>query len=150
VNRPSGRRGPHAPAPAGRFDRVYAGESRTLREARNDVVGFLKESGFDEDLQARAALVLSELASNAVQASPGCDYGVRVSLDDGDGAVVEVSNQTEYEQPPPHEHWGPSSVLAPRGRGLMIVDKLSDGVVVELPGSRTVVVAATLRAPSRE
>ena len=37
------------------------------------------------------------------------------------------------------------TLRAPSGRGLMIVDELSDQVVIDKPDPRTVVVTATLR-----
>jgi anti-sigma regulatory factor (Ser/Thr protein kinase) len=130
----------------GRFERAYDGASHTLRVARNDVVGWLDEHGFDRALQDRAALVLSELATNAVQVAPGTTYAVSVSQPDAHCAVVAVTSRTEYEQPPPREHWRPASALAPRGRGLMIVDEIADAVDVDV-GGETVVVTATLRSP---
>ena len=136
-----GRRGPG-------FERAYDGTSHTLRVARNDVVGWLDERGFDTDLQDRAALVLSELATNAVEAAPGNPYEVSVSQPDEQSAVVAVTSRTEYEQPPPREHWRPTSLLAPRGRGLMIVDEVADAVHVDTSNSDTVVVTATLRSSS--
>ena len=132
----------------GDFERLYDGTSHTLRIARDDVVGWLDEHGFDTELQDRAALVLSELATNAVQAAPGNPYGVSVSQPDAQSAVVAVTSRTEYEQPPPREHWRPTSVLAPRGRGLMIVDELADAVDVDVRERDTVVVTATLRSSS--
>ena len=131
----------------GRFERAYDGTSHTLRVARNDVVGWLEVHGFDRDLQDRAALVLSELATNAVQAAPGNTYAVSVSQPDDRCAVVAVTSRTEYERPPPREHWRPASVLASRGRGLMIVDEIADAVDVDLRDGETVVVTATLRSP---
>jgi anti-sigma regulatory factor (Ser/Thr protein kinase) len=127
------------------FRRVYGGTSGTLRDARNDVVGWLEQHGLAEDLVDRAALVVSELATNAVQAAPGSDYGVQLSLAGDRSAIISVTSHTDYEQPPPREHWRPSSVLAPRGRGLLIVSELAQDVAVDLPSRDTVVVTATLR-----
>ena len=132
---------------ARQFQRAYDGTTSTLCAARHDVIGWLSERGFDQDLRDRAALVLSELATNAVQASPGSDYGVRV-CDGGDGsAVMAVTSHTEFEQPPPRDHWAPATALALRGRGLMIVDEVADDVQVDLPSRHTIVVTATLRPP---
>ncbi len=132
------------------FQCAYDGTSSTLRVARNDLIGWLTERGFDHDLRDRAALVLSELATNAIQASPGIKYGVRIS-EIGDGsAVVAVSSHTDLERPPPREHWGPATSLAARGRGLMIVDELADDVRVELRNRHTIVVTVTLRSPIRD
>jgi anti-sigma regulatory factor (Ser/Thr protein kinase) len=128
----------------GQFRRVYDGPSSTLREARNDAAGWLGEQGLGADLQERAALVVSELATNAVQVSPGSDYGVQLSIDGNRTAVIEVTSRTSYEVPPPREHWGPPSRLALRGRGLMIVSEVAQDVVIDLPNGSTVVVTATL------
>jgi anti-sigma regulatory factor (Ser/Thr protein kinase) len=138
-------RRPNRRAP--RLDRVYEGSSRTLQAARTDLVDWLQQNGVDEDVQDRAALVVSELATNAIQAAPGFEYIVSGSIDRGDVALTVVSH-TDFEQPPPREHWGPPAALAGRGRGLMIVDDLSTDVVVEVPSQGTVMVTATLRAPS--
>jgi len=129
----------------GEFRRVYDGSSSTLSDARNDAVGWLGEHGLGLELQERAALVLSELATNAVQASPGTGYSVQLTIDRDRAAIIAVTSHTLYEQPPPREHWGPPSLLAPRGRGLMIVRELAEDVVVDLPDRDTVVVTATLR-----
>jgi anti-sigma regulatory factor (Ser/Thr protein kinase) len=138
--RPAGRRGRR------RFERAYDGTSNTLCLARRDVVGWLGERGFDRDLQERAALVLSELATNAVQASPGTAYAVSVCQPDEQSAVVAVTSRTDYEHPPPRSQWVPLSKFALRGRGLMIVDEIADDVEIDLPNRETVVVTATLRS----
>ena len=129
----------------GQFRRVYDGTSGTLRVARNDVVGWLGDHGLDTDLQERAALVVSELATNAVQVSPGSDYSIQLSIASDRSAVIEVTSHTSYEMPPPREHWGPPSRLAPRGRGLMIVGEMAQDVAIDVPNGDTVVVTATLR-----
>jgi anti-sigma regulatory factor (Ser/Thr protein kinase) len=107
-------------------------------------VACLNDRNLDEDLLERAELVLSELASNAVQASPGNPYQLRLSLDADDSLVMALTSRTRNGGPPPRESWGPSAVLAARGRGLMIVDELSDDVNIERPAEDTVVVTATL------
>jgi anti-sigma regulatory factor (Ser/Thr protein kinase) len=128
------------------LDREYDGTTSTLRAARSDMVACLSDQDIDEDLRERAELVLSELASNAVQASPGNPYKLRLSLD-ADGTLVMALTSRAHNGggPPPQGSWGPSAVLAPSGRGLMIVDELSDRVNVERPAEDTVVVTATLR-----
>jgi anti-sigma regulatory factor (Ser/Thr protein kinase) len=134
----------------GVLDRAYAGTTSTLRAARSDVVGWLKEHKIDEDLRDRAALVLSELASNAVQASPGSAYGLRVSLVDDGSVLMAVTSRTARDRPPPRDDWGPATVLASRGRGLLIVGKLSDQVDVDQSAAGTVVVTATLRSAAHD
>ncbi len=134
----------------GVLDREYEGTTSTLRAARSDVVGWLKERRIDQDLQDRAALVLSELASNAVQASPGNAYSLRVSLSDDGSVVMAVTSSTGGDRPPPRDDWGPATILAARGRGLLIVGKLSEQVDVDQPAGGMVVVTATLRSAAQD
>ena len=127
------------------LDREYEGETSTLRSARNDVVDALGAHLSDQELQERAELVVSELATNAIQASPGTAYGLRVSLD-GDGSVViAVTSHTERTELPPRSAWGPTHPMALRGRGLLIVDKLTDEVDIQRSAADTLVVTATFR-----
>ena len=127
------------------LEREYEGTTGILRAARTDVTGCLHERGVDPDLRDRAELVLSELAANAVQASPGNPFGLRLSLDNDGAVVVSVTSHTSNGSPPPPEQWGPITMRAASGRGLMIVGELSDEVVIDKPDPRTVVVTATLR-----
>lgn len=134
------------PRCAARLDRVYDGSSVTLRRARHDVVTWLEQHGIEPELQDRAALVLSELATNAVQAAPGSEYNVHGSLYNDGEVVLSVVSRTSFERPPPREHWGPPTVMSESGRGLMIVDDLSTDVNVELPSTGMVVVTARLHS----
>ena len=127
------------------LDREYDGTTGTLRVARIDVTGCPHERGVKQDLRERAELVLSELAANAIQAAPGNRFGLRLTLGNDGAVVVAVTSHTNNGSPPPREHWGPRTLLAPSGRGLMIVDELSEQVVVDKPDPHTVVVTATLR-----
>lgn len=126
------------------LDRKYAGTTNTLHAARNDVVSWLRGHRIDPDLQERTALVLSELATNAIQAGPGNAYSMRVSLGDDHSVVVAVTSQSEHDRPTLREHWSPANPLAARGRGLLIVSELSDRVEVGQPAPDVVVVTAVL------
>ncbi len=128
------------------LQREYQGVTSTLRAARNDLVDCLEVHGIDQDLRDRAQLVLSELATNAVEASPGSPFLVRLSIGDGRSLVLEVTSCTDAGTPPPREGWGPATSLAARGRGLLIVGSLSAEVDVDQPAAGTVVVKATLRS----
>jgi anti-sigma regulatory factor (Ser/Thr protein kinase) len=127
------------------LDREYDGTTGMLRAARTDATGCMHQYGVDQDLRERAELVLSELAANAVQASPGSPFGLRMTLSTDGSVVLAVTSHTDNGSPPPHQQWHPATVRAPTGRGLMIVDHLSEQVVVNKPDPRTVVVTATLR-----
>ena len=129
------------------LNREYDGDSSTLRAARSDVVSYLRAHKVAQDLQERAQLVVSELASNAIEAAPGVDYGVRASVVDDGSVVISVTSTTEQGGPPPREAWGPADARAPRGRGLMIVGELTDRVEIERSEIDTIVVTAHFGRP---
>ena len=133
------------PRPEVVLDREYDGTTGTLRVARTEVTGCLDDRGVGSALRERAELVVSELAANAVQAAPGNPFRLRLSLSTDGAVVVAVVSHTNNGSPPPRDEWGPVALLAPSGRGLMIVDELSEEVVVDTPGPSTVVVTAILR-----
>src|SRR3954454_18550237 len=131
--------------PAAAFRHRYAGDLATLRAARRQVVDWLEEQGADGDIKERAALIVSELTSNAVQASPGVPYSVEVTGEKG-FASITVRNHPGGQSPPPREKWRPVAHLSlkdlsPRGRGLLIVDSLSDGLTIEHHSDEMVVTA---------
>src|SRR3954462_3559844 len=121
--------------PAAAFRHRYAGDLATLRSARRHVVDWFEEQGVDGDMKERAALIVSELTSNAVQASPGVPYSVEVTDENG-FASITVRNYPGGQSPPPREKWRAAAQLSlkdlsPRGRGLLIVESLSDGLTIE-------------------
>lgn len=120
--------------------RTYDGVTGELRQVRADLVGWLDRAGAGSEAQERAALVVSELAANAVQAAPGRRFEVRAHWDHAH-VVVAVRNPTDGDLPPQRATWGPVDALAPRGRGLAIVDALADGVDVVAHGDEVVVTA---------
>jgi anti-sigma regulatory factor (Ser/Thr protein kinase) len=136
------------------LQRVYEGNLVTLRTARRDVADWLSELGADDETKERAVLVVSELTSNAIQAAPGRTYALQVTrLDDG-SAAISVRNQPIGSRPPARELWRPAPEtplrkLLPRGRGLAIVDSLSEDVTVEHLGD-DVVVTARVRIDYKE
>lgn len=123
------------------MNREYAGESATLRAARSDVVDFLLECGANGETVESASLIASELASNAIQAAPGMPYRLQIRIVDGNAASLSVQNHTRGGTPPTRDQWRPVDDLAIRGRGLSIVDSLSDEVTVELDGDAVTVTA---------
>jgi anti-sigma regulatory factor (Ser/Thr protein kinase) len=127
------------------LDREYEGMTDTLRVARLEVGGRLAERRLSVDLRERAELVVSELASNAVQASPGAPYRIRVAIESDDAVVIALTSEASQGGPPPRAEWGPTNVLSATGRGLLIVDELSDDVNVQRPAGGKIIVTATLR-----
>ena len=120
----------HAMTEQPALDRDYVGFATSLGSARADVALWLTHRGADEEAVQRAALIVSELASNALQATPGGTYHVQVTAVD-DGVVdIAVRNRRHGGVPPPRSRWTSSDVRAPRGRGLSIVEKLSQDMAV--------------------
>ena len=115
---------------------------------------WLTELGADDETKERTALVVSELTSNAVQAAPGRSYNLEVTrLDDG-SVAISVCNRPIGSRPPARELWRPAPPtplrkLLPTGRGLAIVDSLSEEVTVEHHGD-DIVVTARVRVDYKE
>lgn len=122
---------------------TYPGSNGALAGIRADVTRWFTDRGFSADATERAVLLVSELSSNAVEAGPGHPIDVRLTPMGGPGlrAAIAVTNTTLGDVPPPSERWAPADPLAPRGRGLAIVDALADHVRVDstVPGRVTVV-----------
>lgn len=129
------------------LDREYPGEAASLRDARHDTTRWLQQQGFDDDTRQRAALVVSELASNAVEAAPGTPYSLTVSNEPGRSVVtVEVRNRGSVDTSlAPVAGLAGRATMAPpsasRGRGLAIVGTLAQDVTVEQRHDTVVVVA---------
>ncbi|MEY2580669.1 MAG: Histidine kinaselike ATPase domain [Ilumatobacteraceae bacterium] len=134
-----------ARVPPDLLSRDYEGSLATLRLARRDVVDFLDQHGADEETKERAAIIVSELTSNAVQASPGFAYNIEVARVD-DAVAISVRNRPEAGLPPPREEWRPAQdvtlvQLSPRGRGLAIVESLSEELTIQHEGDEVVITA---------
>ena len=123
------------------MDREYAGESTTLRAARRDVVDFLVECGANTQTVERASLIASELASNAIQAAPGVPYHLQIHVVDPNAVSLSIRNNTRGGVLPAQDRWRPVDELAIRGRGLSIVDSLSDEVAVKVDRDEVTVTA---------
>lgn len=117
-------------------EHTYAGSTDTINQARTDLVDWLFECDM-ASVTADAQLVVSELTSNAVEASPGEPYRVSAWLGP-DTLCITVTNRST-EQLPDEDDWSPESVLAPQGRGLMIVKALSETVDIERTDTETTV-----------
>jgi anti-sigma regulatory factor (Ser/Thr protein kinase) len=123
------------------LDRQYNGEATTLRRARGDVVAWLSTRGADEATKQRAALIVSELATNALQASPGQIYTVHVAVVDHQRVLISVRNHSSGGMPPDRAQWHVAHPSSLRGRGLSIVSSLSEDVSVENDRGEVVVTA---------
>jgi anti-sigma regulatory factor (Ser/Thr protein kinase) len=123
------------------LDREYDGEATTLRRARRDVLAWLSARGADEATKQRAALIVSELATNALQASPGRIYAVHVAPIDHQRVLISVRNHSSGGMPPDRAQWHVAHPSSLRGRGLSIVSALSDDVSVKNDRGEVVVTA---------
>ena len=126
----------------------------TLRAARRAVIEWFGGLGADDDTRERAALIVSELASNAIQAAPGRTYSLQLALEEDGSVSISVRNRPTGSLPPARDSWRRQPAtqlrhLAPRGRGLAIVDSLSEDVTVEQHGD-DVVVTARVRIDYKE
>lgn len=121
------------------FERSYEGALVTLHQARSDVSSWLRACGADDGTIERVALIASELASNAVQATPGRSYHLRLLSVGWRRLELTVRSDRTSESRPPLGDWGPKSLLAPQGRGLAIVAALSEDVRVLVDDDQVVV-----------
>ncbi len=137
---------PTVSEPSATLHRDYEGEAATLRTARRDVLAWLSDLGADEATKECAALIVSELATNALQASPGRMYTVRIARDDDEYASISVRNHASGSRPPTRDGWHLADRSSLRGRGLAIVTSLAEEVTVN-DDEGEVVVTARIRLP---
>jgi anti-sigma regulatory factor (Ser/Thr protein kinase) len=105
------------------------GVAHAVATARHFAVDAGAELGAGAGLLPHIALVVSELATNAIQASPGRPFDVVISAS-GVSLTVEVRNRAARADFPDRSRWQPRDPLAVRGRGLGIVDELTDHVEI--------------------
>ena len=86
----------------------YEGDLVTLRAARRAVVDWLAGLGADDDTRERAALIVSELSSNAIQAAPGRTYSLQLARVD-DWVCDDLGTQ-----PPNRQCAASARIVAPR------------------------------------
>ncbi|MBT2364751.1 ATP-binding protein [Streptomyces sp. ISL-10] len=113
------------------FAALFAPTPRGARLARRVAVRHLAEWGHpcDSDLSCTVALLVAELAGNAVRHGrvPGRDFKLRLTLD-ARRVRVEVSDAS-FVRPPTVVHAPAADDVS--GRGLVLVDVLADRWGVE-------------------
>lgn len=123
----------------------YPGWTSSLADVRRDTAHWLAAQGASAELISRAELIVSELATNAVEAAPGDPFSLGLrSRDDGGGFVLTVANGTDGATLPSRDTWRITDPLTAQGRGLAIVASLADGVEVTRNNTRRVVVTVRL------
>ena len=125
----------------------YEGVAASLWQARSDITDWLRDRGCDDDSVERAVLIASELATNAIQAAPGAPFTVLLESVSPHHVELTIANPNADTSIPPGRPWTTSQVLAPQGRGLGIVDALSDDVAARIENG-SVVVTARIRTTS--
>ncbi|MGV9344356.1 ATP-binding protein [Streptomyces spiralis] len=132
----------------------FASSPRGAQLARRLAVRCMEEWGHPpaSDVSCTVALVVGELAANAVQHGrvPGRDFGLRLSLDTTAGLVrVEVADAASAKRPPTVP---PTSCPeGESGRGLLLVDVLAVrwGWTPRHPVGKTVWAEVPLEASAR-
>ncbi len=108
--------------------------------ARHAVSGFLTDRGVPSVVVDDIELVVSELVTNAIIHPPVVDGDVvRVEVGVAEDVVLTVSNIGSATAIPATDIWVLAPPEAASGRGLGIVRRLSDEVVVDQVGDRAVV-----------
>ncbi|WP_407071056.1 ATP-binding protein [Streptomyces cellulosae] len=125
------------------FAGQFASSPRGAQLARRLAVRRMEEWGHPpvSDLSCTVALVVGELAANAVQHGrvPGRDFGLRIALDTAAGLVrIEVADAAAAKQPPTAPPL--SYPEGESGRGLLLVDVLAErwGSTPRRPVGKTV------------
>ncbi|UUU22883.1 ATP-binding protein [Streptomyces sp. DSM 40750] len=106
----------------------FVSSPRGAQLARRLAVRCMEEWGYPSasDVSCTVALVVGELAANAVQHArvPGRDFGLRLALDAAAGLVrIEVADAVSAKRPPTAPPL--SSPEGESGRGLLLVDVLT-------------------------
>ena len=111
-----------------RFEPTHAAASR----ARQDLRRWLDTTGVPAPVATDMELIVSELTSNAVAQDPPAPIRLEVAVS-RDAIRVTVANRPTSDRPPTTDR-GPKpahDVLADGGRGLSIVEALTDEMRVE-------------------
>lgn len=104
----------------------------SVPESRRGFVAWMRQAELDDGTVEDLEVVFSELAANAVEASPGPTDAVRAKAQiDADMLVLEVSNRSERPDRLPQTP-DLDDPLRSNGRGLLIARAFVDSVDIEL------------------
>lgn len=119
-------------------------DSTTALRARDEFERYLRRHGDPDGDYLSAELIFGELVWNAVRYAPG---PIEVAVDWPDGhAVLHVSDDGYPVDTRASE---PADPYALSGRGLLLVNRLSDGLTSTLYADRGKTLSATLPVHSR-
>jgi anti-sigma regulatory factor (Ser/Thr protein kinase) len=118
--------------PADAFVSRFVAQAHAVSACRQAFVGWMRGAEVDSEAVDDLEVVFSELAANAVTASPDASDDVRVhaQLDDG-VLVLEVSNRTARDDHVPVSVPDLDDTLREQGRGLLIARAFVDSVRME-------------------
>ena len=115
------------------FDATHEAASLARQEAR----GLLGAAGLASDIAADLELIIAELVSNAVEQQPLTPIRLDVSMVDGH-VLIAVANRWSRRRPViPFPTVDADDGLPERGRGLAIVEALTDRLTIESVGEWT-------------
>lgn len=101
-------------------------------ETRRSFVGWMRDAQLDDDTIEDLEVVFSEVAANAVTASPARTDEVRIrAAIDESVLVLEISNRTDRTARLPLSAPDLDDPLRPSGRGLLIARAFVDSVDIE-------------------
>lgn len=124
----------------------FGAHVHAVPEHRRGFVEWMRAARLDDPIIEDLEVVFSEVAANAVAASPGESDEVRVlaQLDEA-VLVLEVSNRVEGAGELPIVAPDLDDPLRPSGRGLLIARAFVDSVDIEADGSDRLVVRCCKR-----
>jgi anti-sigma regulatory factor (Ser/Thr protein kinase) len=118
--------------------------------ARHKVARWLSHARVDSEVRDELALVVTELVTNAVEASPGPSASIEIQVRFGAGPAIILQVADEGSGFDLSQQPALPTERAVRGRGLPIVHALMDELTVERRGDHTVVeVSRALRNNDR-
>ncbi|MFD7738092.1 ATP-binding protein [Kitasatospora sp. NPDC059800] len=113
-----------SPAPPLEFKALLPYEPESAGKARGLVEGALRSWELDALIDT-AVLITSELMTNAIQTA--CQRLITLAIARTDGSLIRISVTDGSCYPPVFIDSGPANAaqVPPRGRGLLVVDRLS-------------------------
>lgn len=129
----------------------FAAHVNAVPESRRGFVAWMRANGFDAEVVDDLEVVFSELAANAVAASPGPSDDVRARARYDDGTLMlEVSNRAEDTGQATLPTPDLDDPLRPNGRGLLIARAFVDTVEIDVEEPDRIVVRCcrTLSPPA--
>lgn len=130
-----------------RISRTFAGTTGTLESARSLIADFVAEQGASTESSEIARLVVSELATNAVEFAPDTNYAVAAErAGEAEQISITVRSMGEPDDVPGHGRFPVNNEgrIAARHRGLAIVHAVSESVSTSANDDGTIDITVVL------